>query len=88
MLHTPGPWKVIPSPHGPKYACVQYGADDSYTSLEMLPADAQLTAAAPALLEALLHVRTDLLRTDFKNYAARAAYMERYIKAALKTVGA
>jgi hypothetical protein len=48
--HTPGPWKVIPSPHGKDYRCVQYGKDKTYTSLEMLPMDAALTAAAPDLL--------------------------------------
>lgn len=58
--HTPGPWKVIRSPHGPKYKCVQYGADDSYTSLEMLPSDARLTAAAPDMLAALKQVVDDL----------------------------
>jgi hypothetical protein len=53
QAYTPGPWKVIPSPHGDKYRCVQFGADDMYTSLEMLPKDARLTAAAPDLVEAL-----------------------------------
>lgn len=50
--HTPGPWIVIPSGHGhpTEYLCVQYGADERYTSLEMLPLDAHLTAAAPDLL--------------------------------------
>lgn len=51
--HTPGPWKTIPSPHGRKYRCVQFGTDETYTSLEMLPADARLVAAAPDLLAAL-----------------------------------
>ena len=51
--HTAGPWKVIPSPHGAKYKCVQLGSDDTYTTLEMVPADARLIAAAPDLLEAL-----------------------------------
>jgi hypothetical protein len=53
--HTPGPWKVIPPGHGHAtgYQCVQFGADDTYTSLEMLPADARLCAAAPDLLEVL-----------------------------------
>ncbi len=50
---TAGPWKTIPSPHGRKYRCVQFGASDMYTSLEMLPADARLVAAAPELLDAL-----------------------------------
>ena len=54
--HTPGPWKVIPSIHGDRYACVQYGYDENYTSLELLPFDAMLTAAAPKLLSALIHV--------------------------------
>lgn len=48
--HTPGPWKTIPSPHGRKYQCVQFGADEMYTSLEMRAADARLVAAAPDLL--------------------------------------
>lgn len=54
--HTPGPWKVIKSPHGPKYKCVQYGKDENYASCEMLPADARLVASAPRLLEALADI--------------------------------
>lgn len=50
--HTPGPWKTIPSPHGRKYLCVQLGADEMYTTLEMLPANARLIAAAPDFLDA------------------------------------
>ena len=52
QMHTPGPWKVIPPGHGhpTEYQCVQFGADEMYTSLEMLPADARLCAAAPDLL--------------------------------------
>lgn len=59
--HTPGPWKVIPPGHGhhTEYLCVQYGADEMYTSLEMLPADARLCAAAPDLLEALKNLLRD-----------------------------
>lgn len=52
MSHTPGPWKAVPSPHGRGYKCVQIGKDESYTTLEMLPADADLAAAAPDLLAA------------------------------------
>lgn len=58
-MHTPGPWKVIKSPHGPKYRCVQIGPDDTYTTLEMMPADANLIAAAPELL-ALLRELIDI----------------------------
>lgn len=52
---TPGPWKVIKPGHGSptQYLCVQLGADDMYTTLEMLPADARLISAAPEMLEAL-----------------------------------
>ena len=50
---TPGPWKVIASPHGRGYRCVQIGTDESYTTLEMLPGDARLIAAAPELFDAL-----------------------------------
>lgn len=57
--HTPGPWKVIPSPHGSKYLCVQIGADESYTTLEMLPADAWLIAEAPPMLALLIEL-TDI----------------------------
>lgn len=69
--HTPGPWKVIPSPYGPQYKCVQYGKDDRYTSLEMLPADARLVAAAPDLLESLQAV---LKIADRKHDAFDAAH--------------
>jgi hypothetical protein len=51
--HTPGPWIVIPSPHGAYYKCVQFGDDESYASLEMRPEDALLVAAAPELLKTL-----------------------------------
>lgn len=51
--HTPGPWRAVRSPHGKRYQCVQIGADDTYTTLEVLPADARLMAAAPDLLAAL-----------------------------------
>ncbi len=51
--HTPGPWHAKPSMHGKKYKYVQIGKDESYTTLEVLPADARLIAAAPDLLEAL-----------------------------------
>lgn len=43
---TPRPWKVVPSPHGPKYQCVQIGDDDRYTTLELLPDDAALIVKA------------------------------------------
>lgn len=71
--HTPGPWKVIKSPHGNRYACVQYGADDRYTSLELEPADARLTAAAPDLLAALIGVVRVADRATDEFDAARAA---------------
>lgn len=59
MKHTPGPWKVIPAPSR-KYLCVQFGADEMYGSLEMLPADAWLTSAAPDLVAAAETVLNDL----------------------------
>lgn len=51
---TPGPWKVIRPGHlhPTEYLCVQIGADESYTTSELKPADARLIAAAPNLLEA------------------------------------
>lgn len=55
--HTPGPWKVIPSPHGPRYACVQIGENPDYTTLELEPTDARLIAAAPDMLAALQAIR-------------------------------
>lgn len=51
--HTPGPWKTIKSRHGRGYLCVQIGADEMYTTLEMKPADARVMAAAPDMLAAL-----------------------------------
>ena len=53
MTHTPGPWTAKPSVHGNEYLYVQIGADESYTTLEMLSDDARLTAAAPDMLAAL-----------------------------------
>lgn len=52
--HTPGPWKTIKPGHGLKteYLSVQVGSNEMYSTLEMLPADARLVAAAPDLLEA------------------------------------
>lgn len=58
--HTPGPWTVIASPHGRKYRCVQLGKDDTYTTLEMLPADARLIALAPEMAEAIISLSTRL----------------------------
>ena len=56
MSHTAGPWKTIRPGHGApgsrKFSCVQIGADEAYTTLEMLPDDARLIAAAPELLDA------------------------------------
>jgi hypothetical protein len=53
--HTPGPWKVVPPAHGhpTEYLCVELDAEQMYGTVEMLPADARLIAAAPDLLEAL-----------------------------------
>jgi hypothetical protein len=51
--HTPGPWKDKPSIHGNQYRYVQIGKDETYTTLEVLPADAKLIAAAPDLRDAL-----------------------------------
>jgi hypothetical protein len=69
LLHSPGPWKVIPPQHGhpTEYQCVQFGVDDMYTSLEMLPADAHLCAAAPDLLagaKAMLAARDSKASVD------------------------
>lgn len=50
-------------------------------------ATARLIAAAPELLDALLKARTDMLRTDFKSYAAQAGYMRKYITDALNKAG-
>lgn len=51
---TPGPWKTIKPGHGheTEYLSVQIGKDETYTTLEMLPADARLVSAAPDLLAA------------------------------------
>lgn len=51
--HTPEPWTVRESIHGPRYAVVQMGDDENYTTLELEPADARLIAAAPKMLDAL-----------------------------------
>lgn len=51
--HTPAPWIAKKSIHGGQYKYVQIGADEAYTTLEVLPEDARLIAAAPELLDAL-----------------------------------
>jgi hypothetical protein len=55
--HTPGPWKVRKSIHGNEYRHVQIGKDETYTTLDVLPADARLIAAAPDLLRELQAAR-------------------------------
>lgn len=75
--HTPGPWKTIRSPHGRDYLCVQIGADEQYTTLELLPGDARLIASTPDLLEALKRASRELeqyvdlqQKLDYIEYAA------------------
>ncbi len=58
--HTPGPWHAKPSMHGKRYKYVQIGKDESYTTLELAPADARLIAAAPDLLEAVKELTDQL----------------------------
>lgn len=67
--HTPGPWKVIRPGHGAptKYKCVQIGADDMYTTSELLPADARLIASAPKLLELLAEIVRGLNSDEYVN---------------------
>lgn len=52
---TAGPWRVVPPGHGhaTEYLCVQIGEDDAYTTLELLPQDAQAIALLPDLVDAL-----------------------------------
>lgn len=47
MNHTPEPWKTVPPGHGlpTEYLCVQIGEDESYSTLELLPADAERIVA-------------------------------------------
>lgn len=78
MKHTPKPWTAKPSIHGKKYKYVQIGKNESYGTLEVLPADAYLIAAAPDMLIALRdflhaygHDRQDLMDSAVK--IARAA---------------
>ena len=82
--HTPGPWKVIKSPHGNEYRCVQYGKDDSYTSLEMLPADARLCAAAPELLSLLKDLIANRSRCFIPNDENLLGWDEKAIAALAK----
>lgn len=53
--HTPGPWRATKPGHGlgGEYLCVELDASENYSTLEMLPADAYLIAAAPDLLRAV-----------------------------------
>jgi len=43
---TPLPWRLRRSIHGPKYRHVQIGRDESYTTLDLEPADARLIVHA------------------------------------------
>lgn len=64
MKHTDGPWKVVMPYHAHAQAtcrCVQIGRDDSYTTSEVLTADAHLIAAAPDFLAACTPERLDAL---------------------------
>jgi len=47
MKHTKEPWKVVKPQHGnvTEYLCVQIGEDESYTTLELKPADARRIVA-------------------------------------------
>lgn len=47
--HTPGPWSVITPGHGheTEWRCVMIDAEKNYSTLELLPADAAIVAAAP-----------------------------------------
>ncbi len=80
--HTPGPWKMIKPGHGhdTKYRCVQIGKDEMYTTLEMLPADARLIAAAPELLEALKRM-VDVCKTSTAHFKAWSGNEARGIEA-------
>jgi hypothetical protein len=76
--HSPGPWKVVRPRHGhaTKCLCVQIGNDETYTTVEVKPADARLIAAAPDLLaerDAALARETRLAEAlrPFAEYAGR-----------------
>lgn len=99
--HTPGPWCTAPVDgvyHGDnttKYHAVKkfwpgpgaYERIADCTDSAYPEANARLIAAAPDLLEALLKVRTDLLRIDFATEADRLVYMQKYVRAALSKAG-
>lgn len=82
---TPGPWKVVKPAHGHKteYLCVQIGEDESYTTLELLPADAILIAQAPKFLGAC-HLAFSLL--DLRLALADISDEEKILCASLKDV--
>lgn len=54
---THGKWRSCKSIHGNRYRYVQFGKDDTYTTLEIEPADADFIAGAqPKTVLALLKV--------------------------------
>lgn len=64
-LHTPGPWRIIPHPsEGTKCAAIasakalEYADGHATVWSDYSGANARLIAAAPALLEALVELRT------------------------------
>lgn len=94
--YTPGPWTAIQCSSDPKDTWSVAAGENSTLAKVNMPgnlgafrnrANAQLMATAPNLVQTLLGVRTDLLRTDFRSEADRAAYMIDYIERALVKAG-
>ncbi|WP_153570553.1 hypothetical protein [Pseudomonas paraeruginosa] len=59
MSHTPGPWKIVRSPHGITIFEIGPCKPDEYAGavwLSVSEADARLISAAPEMLEALQRI--------------------------------
>jgi hypothetical protein len=91
--HTPGPWQsdgigrvIAVGHHKGLHGAWQRDVcslRDRTNDLATAAADTNLIAAAPDMFEALLKVRTDLLRTDFPSAKTAEEFMLRYIDAAI-----
>ncbi len=78
VKHTPGPWKAVKAAHGPIDIIDKRGRDvvtlyGGGVETESLALNANLIAAAPELLEALIHAAQDLESLGYKADSARAA---------------
>lgn len=89
VKHTSGPWMFVRNA-----VTHSYRIENEYHTVARIvgtgptpDANAKLIAAAPDMAEALLKVRTDMLRDDFDSENDRCEYVLNYVRAALAKAG-